>query len=290
MCLENCPKLFYPNAENGKCDACKTGCKLCSAKNLCQSCIETFNYFEKTNDCIKICPEKYISIKKSTHPSNLSIMESLINCERCNIGCLKCENTINYCTACEPNYFLMQAENKCYTQCPSGFYNNNNENICLKCHSNCFTCKGDDEGSCLSCDTSKKLILNEGYCVKSSVCPPGEIYFEKLSTCKKFNFCIENLELVVPKIFSIEIAPLIIFYTIKINDICDSIKDKFILKWNKNSSLYDKAIISNEKKTYELNSNLLREGNMNFKIDIIFDKDLITSIESRSLLVVYKVK
>jgi hypothetical protein len=160
----------------------------------------------------------------------------------------------------------------------------------MKCHLNCLTCKGEDEGSCLSCDTSKELILQEGYCIKKSVCPPGSIYFEELKSCKKFDLCLENLELIVPKIFNIENSPLIINYNIKINKICETIKDKFIVNWNKDSSLFDKAIISKEKKSYELSLNLLKEGNMKFKIDIIYEKDFITSIESKSILVLNKVK
>jgi hypothetical protein len=181
----------------------------------------------------------------------------------------------------------MVSENKCYNQCPDGYYNNKNENICSKCHPTCMTCKSNDENSCLSCDKLNKL--NNGYCVNSN-CAPGSVFNQEKDTCLKLSECIENLDFLVPKIFNIETNPLVIRYYIKFNEKCDSIKEKFRIDWNNNSSFFNQSIISDDNKNYTINSSLLEEGLLNFKIDLFFSENILSSMESQTNLILNKVK
>ena len=285
-CLTNCPDGYYGNIINNKCDKCKIECKFCTTLDKCNSCNEKFNYMDNTNECLEKCPIKYYSLNKLIFPSTLGILESLITCEKCLIGCKNCQ-LFDKCYSCDIGYFYMENENKCYNQCPDGYYNNKNENICSKCHPTCMTCKSNDENSCLSCDKLNKLI--NGYCVNSN-CPPGSIFIKEKAPCLKLSECIENLDFSVPKIFNIETNPLVVRYSIKFNEKCHSIKEKFRVDWNKDSSFFNQSIISNDKKNYTINSSLLEQGLLNFKIDLFFSENILSSIESQTNLIFNKVK
>ena len=288
-CLTVCPNGHYANSDNNKCDSCKKGCKLCSSIKICKSCDETFNYLEQKHECLAICPDRYYSLKKLISASNLEITESMRTCEKCQTGCLTCKDTSDFCTSCEIGLFRLEKENKCFNNCPVGYYNNFNINICSKCHPTCKTCIEDDESSCLTCDLLQDLVLNKGYCI-SKGCPPEHIFMEDDNACKKLADCLENVELSVPKIFNIETSPMVVKYYIKFSKLCSTIVDKFSVDWNKNSSLYNEAVISNDKKNYTLSSSLLDEGLLNFKIDIFFSDKIFTSIESQAKLILNKVK
>ena len=288
-CLTVCPNGHYANSDNNKCDSCKKGCKLCSSINICKSCDETFNYLEQKHECLAICPDRYYSLKKLISASNLEITESMRTCEKCQTGCLTCKDTSDFCTSCEIGLFRLEKENKCFNNCPVGYYNNFNINICSKCHPTCKTCIEDDESSCLTCDLLQDLVLNKGYCI-SKGCPPEHIFMEDDNACKKLADCLENVELSVPKIFNIETSPMVVKYYIKFSKLCSTIVDKFSVDWNKNSSLYNEAVISNDKKNYTLSPSLLDEGLLNFKIDIFFSDKIFTSIESQAKLILNKVK
>ena len=117
------------------------------------------------------------------------------------------------------------------------------------------------------------------------------IFIEKENECKNIASCFENIYISVPKIFNIEINPLIVTYDMKLNEKCDdTIKEKLKVDWNRSSSLFRNATISDDKKNYTLNPSLLEEGIMNFKIDILFEKSIVSSMESWTKLMINKVR
>jgi proprotein convertase subtilisin/kexin type 5 len=59
---------------------------------------------------------------------------------------------------------------QCLSQCPNGFYPNDNDQTCDPCYMSCATCTGPfNNGSCLTCNS--KLVLNDGTCQPSGTCP-----------------------------------------------------------------------------------------------------------------------
>jgi proprotein convertase subtilisin/kexin type 5 len=283
----NSPPGYFGNKINNKFERCKKECKSCTSLDKCNSCFDSYSYMDKTNECLEKCPEKFYSLSKQNYSFNLGF--SLKTCEKCEVGCLTCE-TFEKCSSCESGYYYMESENKCYNQCPDGYYNNKNENMCSKCHLTCMTCKNNDESSCLTCDKLKELSLKNGFCTNEK-CAPGSIEYK--GTCLELSKCIENLDFSVPKIFNIETNPLVVKYDIKFNEKnekCNSIKENFRIDWNNNSSLFNQSIISVDKKNYTIKSSLLEEGLFKFKIDLIFSEKILSSLESETKIILNKVK
>jgi hypothetical protein len=60
-------------------------------------------------------------------------------CLRCNEPCLDCEIG-GKCLSCIDSYLFEVDSNKCYLQCPTGYYNESTNKYCHKCDPSCLQC------------------------------------------------------------------------------------------------------------------------------------------------------
>ena len=73
-------------------------------------------------------------------------------CEYCDKTCQECTQTPTKCSVCVVDMFIMPLENKCYYQCPLGYFGSKTLfRECEKCHQSCQSCNGGQESDCLSC-------------------------------------------------------------------------------------------------------------------------------------------
>ena len=75
---------------------------------------------------------------------------------------------VNRCIKCPVAKPFLHLDNKCYDVCPDSFSGFAYNGFCRKCHSNCKTCNGLEENSCLTCATGRFSILETaiaGLCV-----------------------------------------------------------------------------------------------------------------------------
>lgn len=87
----------------------------------------------------------------------------------CSENCTSCVSTV--CKTCPSSSYFIQ-DSYCLNTCNKGYLLDNYSNICYICHSSCLTCDGNTPISCLSCNGSLGLFLNDGMCV--STCPIGK--------------------------------------------------------------------------------------------------------------------
>jgi len=292
-CVNNCPDGYWADSSTNKCILCDPRCKLCQNLKKCLSCKNDFYYLKETNECLSNCPKQYYynweipDLKLNS--KIIKITDSVRTCEKCEIGCLMCSNSKDYCFACDINFFLLFEQNKCIENCPlENYYADINTRKCSKCNVICKSCKGPQINDCLSCDLDSGLILKNGYCIKEG-CPPGFILIEN-NSCFGLIHCIEYASLFVPKIFNIAADAFIGKFDFKIKEICASFKKGFGIIWDRNSTMINKAVISADNTTYLLKREDLVESELNLRINVYYsNKFFLTSFNETSVLVLNKV-
>ncbi|KAL4482053.1 hypothetical protein ABPG73_000577 [Tetrahymena malaccensis] len=127
ICVIQCGKEFYiSDNQNKVCESCQSTqiyCNQCSynqntQKFTCDQCQTGFQ-LSNSNICVPICQDSYnLNPKTNT-------------CEKCLIqNCLSCPSSLNTCSRCAQNYFLL-GKNSCVSQCPLN-YSANNNNECVQ--------------------------------------------------------------------------------------------------------------------------------------------------------------
>ena len=174
-CVFNCPIGTYN--DNNTCYDCDELCINCLSSTYCIECKEGFNFFQ--NSCLNKCPDGYLPI--------------LGSCQICSKYCKKCAIILGDCEICSEGYVLLN--NKCVpsiVQCSNGYFYNFIQNKCLKCITNCKSCRSN--ATCDDCiDGFYRENLN---CVKG--CSSGYTIDPNTQnkTCmlidKTLNFCNEN--------------------------------------------------------------------------------------------------
>lgn len=218
----SCPFGSFPNTTSFLCQTCSIQCKSCANLSNCISCNSGYYFVNSTNQCMSICPNGSIADNSSqscltcSHPcancinsitacltcaSNYVLFTSnstclsncptgyLANlssiCQLCSYNCTACSISLSNCTSCLSNlYYLISnsALGSCYSNCPSGYFNNNSSSIyvCSVCINNCSTCS--DSNTCLSC--LPPLILDGSSC--SLTCPLAQYNYKNVCmTCQQ---------------------------------------------------------------------------------------------------------
>ena len=84
-----------------------------------------------------------------------------MQCLKCNTSfCNECFGSPNYCTSCNSSLILF--EHECLVNCPSGYYIETTNYICLTCKDNCIVCE--NLTNCIVCDGT--YIIQNGNCIK----------------------------------------------------------------------------------------------------------------------------
>jgi len=136
ICVKNCPKETYFNAERNHCGECPENCSTCNSNKQCEKCLDGFLFEE--GFCVERCSENYV--------------EKDFACKRCeDKNCKFCNrDDVSKCEVCDKNYLLENGE--CRTLCSNGYYQEviSAENVqCKPCGDNCDNCL--DDKTCLKC-------------------------------------------------------------------------------------------------------------------------------------------
>ncbi|CAD8151440.1 unnamed protein product [Paramecium pentaurelia] len=162
-----CINGYYMNP-NFECIKCNTKCITCNGYESCTSCDSQSNRLLFQNMCV--CKQGYFDNMND------------INCQQCHYLCKECYFEYDRCTECDTQIFRQLSKGKCV--CQVGYYEDNQQ-ICQKCNSNCYTCE--QENICLSCDIQQNRILNT-----QQICICNLGYFEnQVNQCQTCHYsCI----------------------------------------------------------------------------------------------------
>uniref|UniRef100_A0A670YFA4 SPC3 n=1 Tax=Pseudonaja textilis TaxID=8673 RepID=A0A670YFA4_PSETE len=130
-------QMEIPEEEDEYTGLCHRECgdQGCDGPNADQ-CLNCFHYslgsIKTGRKCVNSCPPGYFedSLQRK--------------CRRCHRGCEAClDRSQNSCTACKRGYYHHQETNTCVMLCPAGFYSEDGQRRCQKCHQNCKKCFGE---------------------------------------------------------------------------------------------------------------------------------------------------
>ena len=216
---------YYLDSENKIYKPCYNSCRTCEETgteidNKCLECKEDYqtkNDFENDNNCYKICDYKYYYDSNNKYHCTED--------DNCPTEISKLIPEKNRCVDNCNNLNLIEHNNECISDCPSGYYNKDNKCIedlncesknkfynyekteCIdsvpigyycnnktlktidKCHNNCKTCEQggtDDNNNCLTCKDEGTIYYDLGNC--KNICPNGNFIEENINKCK----CSQN--------------------------------------------------------------------------------------------------
>ncbi|NXU81825.1 PCSK6 convertase, partial [Oreotrochilus melanogaster] len=119
----------------------------------CLNCIHYSLGSMKTGRmCVSSCPAGFFADKGARR------------CRRCYKGCERCLGRgPTQCTACKRNLYHHQEMGTCLVLCPPGFYAEERQKHCLKCHQSCKKCVGEAD-KCTAC--------KDGFSLAGESCVP----------------------------------------------------------------------------------------------------------------------
>ncbi|NWW95931.1 PCSK6 convertase, partial [Rhynochetos jubatus] len=119
----------------------------------CLNCIHYSLGSVKTGRvCVSSCPAGFFGDKGGRR------------CRRCYKGCERCVGRgPTQCTACKRSLYHHQEMGTCVVLCPPGFYAEERQKRCLKCHQSCKKCVGEAD-KCTAC--------KEGFSLAGDSCMP----------------------------------------------------------------------------------------------------------------------
>ncbi|XP_069898770.1 proprotein convertase subtilisin/kexin type 6 [Dipodomys merriami] len=146
------------------------GTKGCDGPNAdqCLNCVHFSLGNSKTGrKCVSECPLGYFGDPAARR------------CRRCHRGCDTCSGrSQTQCLSCRRGFYYHQETNTCVTQCPAGFYADESQKNCLKCHPSCKKCVDKPE---LCTDCKEGFSLARGSCIPN--CEPGTYFDSELIRC-----------------------------------------------------------------------------------------------------------
>ncbi|NWX95910.1 PCSK5 convertase, partial [Nothoprocta ornata] len=158
-CVETCPPGYFADSDEGLCSPCHSTCDTCSGKHSSQCLSCKPGWYRKGKACVNQCPAGYFA------------QNSTKSCERCHKTCKECMGPQpTDCLFCDTYFYLLRSKNECISSCPEYYYENEDNNMCERCHPSCRTCEGSGAFSCTSCVWS--YTLTSGMC--NSDCLVGE--------------------------------------------------------------------------------------------------------------------
>ncbi|XP_028921941.1 proprotein convertase subtilisin/kexin type 6 isoform X4 [Ornithorhynchus anatinus] len=148
------------------------GDKGCDGPNAsqCLNCIHfSLGGVKTVRKCVNVCPPGYFGDATARR------------CRRCHRGCETCTGrSQNQCLSCRRGFYHHQDTHSCVNMCPAGFYSNESQKYCLKCHPSCKKCVGDPE-KCTVCKDGFSLAGVR--CIPD--CEPGTYFNSALIECGK---------------------------------------------------------------------------------------------------------
>uniref|UniRef100_A0A3B1ITX6 Proprotein convertase subtilisin/kexin type 6 n=2 Tax=Astyanax mexicanus TaxID=7994 RepID=A0A3B1ITX6_ASTMX len=119
----------------------------------CLNCIHfSLGNLKTGRTCVSHCPSGYYADAGARR------------CRRCHRGCEKCVGRgSNECRSCRRGLYFYTVENSCIETCPTGYFPDEGQRQCVKCHENCKKCLRDSD-RCTAC--------NEGFSLAGMTCVP----------------------------------------------------------------------------------------------------------------------
>ncbi|XP_065757520.1 proprotein convertase subtilisin/kexin type 6 isoform X3 [Phocoena phocoena] len=146
------------------------GDKGCDGPNAdqCLNCVHfSLGSVKTSRKCVSVCPLGYFGDMAARR------------CRRCHKGCETCSGRgPTQCLSCRRGFYHHQEVNTCVTFCPAGFYADENQKNCLKCHPSCKKCMDEPE-KCTVC--KEGFSLARGSCIPD--CEPGTYFDSELIRC-----------------------------------------------------------------------------------------------------------
>ncbi|CAD8190791.1 unnamed protein product [Paramecium octaurelia] len=187
-CLSVCDPGFFGNTTTKTCDQCNSNCLTCLA--------------DTNKDCLTCPAGKVLNIQNVISgecQTNCLVGFYKVNdgCSKCWKGCSACMDSTQACLTCASKFYRLKIDGWCYETCPNGYYNNQVGYLCSPCNSQCKTCYGFSELTCLSCNAPLAYYQNQclvecydGYGSINNICEPCA------ANCKKCfgtqpNECLE---------------------------------------------------------------------------------------------------
>ncbi|XP_062274784.1 proprotein convertase subtilisin/kexin type 6 [Scomber scombrus] len=157
------------NEYNGPChsECGEQGCDGPDADH-CLNCINfSFGSLKSGRTCVNHCP--------SGHYEDITSRR----CRRCTKGCEKCDGrSASSCLLCRRGLYLNALNSSCIDTCPSGYFADESQRLCLMCHERCMTCLRYAD-RCTAC--------SEGYSLAGMTCVPectnGTFFHLEEMTC-----------------------------------------------------------------------------------------------------------
>ncbi|XP_053573564.1 proprotein convertase subtilisin/kexin type 6 [Bombina bombina] len=119
--------------------------------------------------CVTTCPSGFMSDAATRR------------CRHCYRGCDTCFGRgHNQCSACKKGFYLQLDTSTCTLICPAGYYADEHQKRCIKCHQNCKKCIGFPD---------KCVLCRDGFSLLGSLCVPeceqATFYNTALMRCEK---------------------------------------------------------------------------------------------------------
>ncbi|CAB1318072.1 unnamed protein product [Coregonus sp. 'balchen'] len=148
--------LYLQDGQSGQvCRGCATGCASCERNAThCLSCVEPLLLYK--HQCVEACPPAH------------TLRDG--ECQHCPTACQEC---------CEEYHFLY--EGRCVVDCPERFFQDSEQDVCVRCHPDCAQCDGPDGDDCDSC-ADPEATLHNGACLPN--CPSHTYRDSRTGQCK----------------------------------------------------------------------------------------------------------
>ncbi|KRX04656.1 Protein kinase-like domain [Pseudocohnilembus persalinus] len=192
-CVENCSLGYKQDQQNKICQKCQVNfCENCNTEiDKCDLCLKNYFYCPSSNQCFENCQNCFYGSARNYEkricyncPQGYYMEQRDQECKKCQIeGCKSCQAG-QLCTLCEKGYLLLQGKFSCYQgeNCPLGYYQLENQNICYKCLQGCKKCSSPTK--CTECE--KGYVYQEYICKQN--CSNQYYYDKDMDQCLK---CIE---------------------------------------------------------------------------------------------------
>ncbi|CAN9506834.1 unnamed protein product [Ophioblennius macclurei] len=148
------PEVQEEEEYNGPCHS-ECGDQGCDGPDAdhCLNCVHfSFGSLKSGRTCVSHCPGGHYEDAASHR------------CKRCYKGCEKClGRSAGECVSCRGGFYLNALNSSCVNICPPGYFAEENQRQCLKCHYTCQKCLGYAD-RCTAC--------SEGYSLAGMTCVP----------------------------------------------------------------------------------------------------------------------
>uniref|UniRef100_H3BFU4 Proprotein convertase subtilisin/kexin type 6 n=1 Tax=Latimeria chalumnae TaxID=7897 RepID=H3BFU4_LATCH len=134
--------------------------------------------FKSGRKCVNECPLGYYGDAGARR------------CRRCHKGCELCVGrNPNECRSCRRGFYFHREMSTCLLSCPAGFFADESQKLCLKCHQSCKKCVRDPD-RCTACKEGfRQSVLIVHLCWSLNHCPSGYHQKKKITCLTTHSFC-----------------------------------------------------------------------------------------------------